>query len=194
MKVEESISDNKIEFEYNNNKYRVVQPSYKEKMEANKRRLEKQIAMLKEKDENGNFKYMSEKDLYLLYKERGIDLQEYDRKIELLKNRELELSNQLGKALKEKEQGKEAIKKEIEEVRDRVKELIMDKTYFLEVSIEQQVNVFLYSYFTSIMTEVYKDNKWVKVWNSFDEYENEEDEKLLNLAISYSTLLIINNG
>jgi hypothetical protein len=51
--------------------------------------------------------------------------------------------------------------------------------------------IFVYSYFTSKITEKLEKEKWVNVWESYDDFLNDTEE-LTNKAISHA-VLIINN-
>jgi len=57
--------------------------------------------------------------------------------------------------------------------------------------------VFIYSYFAYLLAEKQVGEKWVKAWETFNEFLT-ADEKLVNQAGMYSTLLIndqfINNA
>jgi hypothetical protein len=192
-KIQEYVKKNKIEFEYEGKKYRVRKPIPKERQEVSKLRMEKHVSLLKEKDENGDFKYMSERDLINLYKERGVNIDDMDKKLKHYRKKEQDLMFKLGKAIKEKK-GKNELdvyKKEIVQYRELMQELGVKKTQLLELSIEQQIMIFVYSYFTSKITEKLEKEKWVNVWESYDDFLNDTEE-LTNKAISHA-VLIINN-
>jgi hypothetical protein len=192
-KILEYVKKNKIEFEYEGKKYRVRKPIPKERQEVSKLRMEKHVSLLKEKDENGDFKYMSERDLINLYKERGVNIDDMDKKLKHYRKKEQDLMFKLGKAIKEKK-GKNELdvyKKEIVQYRELMQELGVKKTQLLELSIEQQIMIFVYSYFTSKITEKLEKEKWVNVWESYDDFLNDTEE-LTNKAISHA-VLIINN-
>jgi hypothetical protein len=192
-KIQEYVKKNKIEFEYEGKKYRVRKPIPKERQEVSKLRMEKHVSLLKEKDENGDFKYMSERDLINLYKERGVNIDDMDKKLKHYRKKEQDLMFKLGKAIKEKKGKNEldAYKKEIVQYRELMQELGVKKTQLLELSIEQQIMIFVYSYFTSKITEKLEKEKWVNVWESYDDFLNDTEE-LTNKAISHA-VLIINN-
>lgn len=200
--IKKLIKNNIIEFENKGTKYRVQKPTYKEKQEVYKNRCEKQAQLLREKTSDGTFRYMSEKDLKNLYLERGIDIDKMRRQIDALRTKELDLSDKLGKALKEQapENQLKIYRDEIQTLRETMGQISVDRTNLLEISIEQQLLVYIYAAFAVFTTEklvIGKDlgegNKdpdtWVKVWTNIDEFYN-ADQDLVAYATTYSTLLI----
>lgn len=190
--VEKVLDNNSVEFEYKGTTYKVRKPTYKEREEVNLKRAEKHSYLLTAKNEDGSFKYLSEKDLIKIYRDRGIDIEGLDKKIDLLRQREKDYLLKLGKGLKEKsnEAGLDSYRKEIESLRERINEIVLEKTNLMSCSIEQQVLLFAYSYFSYLITEKKVDGKFVKAWNTYEDYLNEEED-LTNLVTSYVSLLLL---
>lgn len=189
--VEKYVDKNEIEFDHNKIDYKVRRLTYKEKLTLNEKRIEKQIFLLKAKDNNGEYKYLVEADLKLIYKERNIDIDDMDKKLFGLRTQETHLMKKLGKGLKEKKASDQELhnyEEEIEKIREDIRALSTTKTNLLNFSLEQQVLVYIYSYATFLVTEKKVKTKWVKLWNTFDDYLN-ADEGLINLASLYTSLI-----
>lgn len=189
--VKQLLENNFAEFDYKDVKYKVRKPTFQERQEVYKKRCDYQIQLLKEKNTEGSFKNLNEKDLKQLYKERGIDIDEIGTKIVTLTLQERLLLEKLGAALKEQAEDKQLklYRDEIEQIRTEIVRLSVEKASLLEFSIENQVLIFLYSYFTMLITEKKMNDTWVKCWNNLDEYYK-SDEELINTASTLATLIL----
>jgi hypothetical protein len=107
--IAELVKDNVITFEHAGIKYRVTKPTFDQKLEANKRKAAEHIRMLKDSN------YLLEKDWIELYKSRGIDVKELDRKFDVLAKKKTEYQLKLGEAIETKapEEDCEVYRKEI---------------------------------------------------------------------------------
>lgn len=200
--IENLVKDNQTEFEFEDIKYRVIKPTYKERQEVYKKQLEKYIGLLEEKNENGTFKYKSEEELKKIYKERGIDIDEMSNKNITLEAKKKDYLIKLGKLLADKVGETKEVKvykDEIEKIGDSQQILSFKITQFLSYSLESQSLVYIYSYLTYLVTEKFvkgKDlgegkkeaDKWVKAWKNFDEFMN-SPEALINKAAFYATII-----
>ena len=119
--VENLIKDNKITFEWKGMQYRVRLPTYKERQEVNKKRIEKYLELLNTKDSNGNFIYKSEADVRKLYRDRGDDIEIVENEFNNLVNQTNILKEKLGQALTENKADVElkSFKDEIEVLQKR---------------------------------------------------------------------------
>jgi len=81
-------------------------------------------------------------------------------------------------------------KEEIEKIQHEIQLLSIKKTTYLEFSIENQVNLFSYSYLTYLMTEKEVDGKWVRAFNSYDEFINGEEAITTTASIRASLLIL----
>jgi hypothetical protein len=189
--VESLIKNNTIEFDYDNIKYHVRLPTFKEKQEVAKKRVEKYFALLKEKDSEGNYIYKLDVDLRKLYKERGMDIDIIDNDFTALESKRRLLQEKLGQALKDNKSDMElkAYKDEIETIEKSQRELTVKKAVLLEFSLENQLLIYLYTYVTFLTTEKLVEDKWVRVWPTYDLFE-QEDEMLINRATGHISLLL----
>jgi len=195
-KVKEIIQSNTAEFEHNGMFYRVKKPTFKERQELYKLRCEKQVELLQEVNDKGNFKYLAEKDLRNLYQKRGIDISKMDRELKTLIIQEKASLDKLGKALKDESPDNQlqAQKADIENIREKYKELFTEKNNLFEFSIENQLVVFIYNYYSFLCTEHKlieedKEDVWVRTWNTLDKFY-ESDEVLVAITNSYITILL----
>jgi hypothetical protein len=192
--VEKALQSNIVEFEHKEINYRIRKPTFKEREETNKTRAEKQIKLLKEKDEQGIYKYLSEEDLRKLYKDRGVDINELEGKIENLKLQQELTLKKLGKALADKASDKELnlLKEEIETIKSQLRKASIKMTDLFDCSIEQQVLIYTYSYLTYLILEKKEGDKWIRAFKSYNEYL-EADEKLVNQASVISSIILTYN-
>jgi len=190
--VDKLLQNNEVEFTFKDIKYRVRKPSFGERQDGYKKRIEYYTQLLQEKDENGNFKYKDEISLRKLYKERGIDIDDLDAQFKTLEQNKKILQTKLGKALKDNKSDKdlESYKKEIEQINDNQKDISARKTIYLEYSLENQTSIFTYSYLAHLITEKQEGDKWVRVWDNYKDFEN-DDEMFVNTVLSYTFVMII---
>jgi len=188
-KIEDLIKKNEIEFELDGQKYRIKKPDFKQKQEAYQKRIEKFTELL------GNEKYLLEDALKKMYLKRGIDIDGMFKKTVQLQKERDSFSMKLGELIANKgsESEMEQYRLEIERVNREIQEFSMKRTVFLEFSIENQVLIYTYSYLTSMITEkLIKDGdseKWVNVWNSLEEFQ--QDKEKVSNRISYYAAFII---
>ena len=189
--VRKLIDKNEIEFDYKEEKYRIRKPTYSERQTVYERRCEKQVELLRERHKDGSFKYLSESDLKNLYRERGIDVDKMLKQITTLKGEEKDLMFKLGELLKNDGPKKQAelYRKDIEITRDKMSTLTMERTGLLEFAIEHQVLIYVYSYYTILVTEKKEEDKWVRVWSSVEEMSKGEAE-LVTQATTYTAVII----
>lgn len=191
--VADIIKDNKIEFIYNNIKYRVSKPTFKQKQEVYQKQIEKYIQLLQDRDDNGNFKYYPEEDLKKIYKERQIDIDAMRKKMASLESEINKYQLKLGELLSKKvpETELKIYRDKIQDLSDEQMTLSLKINKLLEYSLENQVLIYAYSYLTYLITEKLIDDKWVKAWDNYDDFIN-SDESLVN-TISYYAMLVSQN-
>ena len=195
-KVKDIIKSNTAEFEFEDVFYRVKKPQFKERQELYKIRCEKQVELLQEVNDKGNFKYLSEKDLKNLYQKRGIDIDKMDKQLATLVIQEKVLLDKLGKSLKEElpDNRLEEQKKEIESIRDKYSAIANERNILFEFTIENQLLSFIYNYYSYLCTEKKvvvegKEDTWIKAWDSLNAFY-ESNETLVAITNSYITILL----
>lgn len=193
--VQELISKNEVEFDILNVKYRVRRPSYAQKQQVMSARTKKFLDLLRDKDQ------LREKDLIELYLSRGISIEDLDTKINNYQARRNELSLKIGKMLKDNapEETILPFKSELESVILEQNKPIMEKSVYLESSIESQVNVYAYVYLGWLITEklvvdtIKTENSppsesWRKAWASYDDF-TKENEDVVNNVVWYTVIV-----
>jgi hypothetical protein len=190
--VKKLIENNFYEFEHKEVTYKIRKPTFKDRQEVYKKRCEKQVEFLLETKPDGQFKYLSEKDLKELYKKRGIDIDKMTRKISQLQFKEKELLERLGKFIKENnsEPQLEQLREEIETIRLEIQNTSADKTTLLEFSIENQLLSYIYHYFTFLCSSKKDGENYIPVWKTIEDLYNTDDEELVNKLNTYMAMLI----
>jgi hypothetical protein len=182
--IEELIKKNEHTFEFEGITYRVTKPNFKQKQEAYKRRIEKFTELLQ------NDKYMLEKDLKETYLKRGIDIDALTKEIQNKMKQRDDLMIKLGELIKNKGNELELnnFKNEIEILNSEITFLSIRKTSYLEFSLETQVMVYTYSYLTYLLAEKKEGESFVRVWNTYSDFENDK-ENLVNKFSYYVTVM-----
>lgn len=183
-KIEDLLKSNEYEFNVKETTYKVRKPTFKEREEAFQKKLEKYMSLLK--DDN----YVLENDLKKLYLKKGVDI---DALQKIIDNKIRERDNfmlKLGEALKNKSPDNELeiIRKEIDEITTDINNKSIERTNLLGPSIENQCTIYFFVYLTYLVTEKKVEEKWVRAWNSFEEYQKSSSE-LVNRASFYASLI-----
>lgn len=184
-KVAELVKDNKIEFKYQEKIYRVRFLNANEKDELDMIRRRKFGQLLQDKD------ILLEKSLINAYKEKGINIEEeIDNKLKLLNAQLADVNYKLGEALV-KTPGDTILKTYREEVIDltsKIRELTIQRGHLLEYSLENHLQNFVAQAISYLSLETKLDDKWIKAYNSLEEFMKQEDT-LIELVGMYSMYL-----
>jgi hypothetical protein len=182
--TEELLSNNNKIFEENGVTYRVHKPTFKEKQEIYQKRVEKFTELL------NNEKYFLEKDLKKTYLKRDINIDAMTQEMSNKMKRRDEIMLQLGELIKNGAPDDDLLKykNEIQAINAEIQMISIQKTTLLEFSIENQVMIFIYSYMTFIVSEKKVNDNWVKVWNTFEEFQN-DSSNIVNKLSYFATLL-----
>lgn len=180
---ERLIRDNKIEFNYQDKKYRVKMPTTGEEIEANTKSDELRLKLLNDD------KYMTRNQLIEVYKKKGINIKELDDKFAKLQD-EIKLTRlKLAKLPDGSEKVIKSLSNKIVELKDKQFLITQEKVNLLQYSIESKVEHQWYVYLTCLLTEKLEGKKWVKCWKSFKDFENSETQ-LTGTAIVWTTNLL----
>ena len=104
----------------------------------------------------------------------------------------------LGEAIKDKlkEEQLSPFEDDIEIIKNKMSKLLVKKTHYLEYSIENQLIIESFYFLAFLLTEkMSRDNeeeKWAKVWNTYDEFL-EAEEILANRAGFYASCITSEN-
>lgn len=184
-KITELIKDNKIEFEFENNQYRVRLLNAKEKDELDLIRRRRFGQLLRDKD------ILLEKDLISAYKEKGIDIEtEIDSKLKSLNAQLEDVNYKLGEALV-KTPGDTILKTYKEQViilTIEIRKLTIQRGHFLEYSLENHLQNFVAQAISYLCLDIKKEDKWIRAYNSLEEFM-QQDDRLIELVGMYSMYL-----
>jgi len=189
--IEEAVRDNKVTFDYKDNKYRVHRPSFKDKQDAYKEKGRKHVEFLKSGE------YETEENLKKILKTRGVDIDEIDTKVNDLMLKRNDIFMKMGEMIKDNREDKDLLpfKDEIEKINSEIGALGIKKYQYLEYTLENQINVYSYLYMTylvgekMVIDEATKEEKYIKCWNSYSEFEK-ENEELVNKCALYTSLFV----
>ena len=184
-KFEELVKDNKIEFEFDGQKYQVRMLNVAEKDELDSLRRKKFGQLIQDKD------ILLEKDLIRVYKERGLDLEEINEQIRKLDTERYSITLKLGESIADKigEAVLKEYKNQINNLQDKIYILALQKSSLLTYSLENQLTNYVVKVLTYLSLEIYKDEKYVKAFKSIEDFEKNVNEKLIEKSIYYSMLL-----
>lgn len=184
-RIEEFLSHNSLEFEFEDKRYRVRKLSYKEKQMAYEKQVEKVTELL------SNDKYDMEEVLKMKYKKKGVDIDAMDKQVLTLETKKQQYQMKLGELLakKAKDSDLQVFKDEISRISEEQLGINIRKTNLLQYSVEQQALVYVYSFLTFLITEKYENDVWVKAFNTFDDFLN-ASEDLINKASAHATLIV----
>lgn len=184
-KVEDMIKDNKISFSHEGKEYRVRLLNQREKEELDMLRRKKFGQLIQDKD------ILLEKDLIKVLKERGIDIDSSDEEIRKSEAEENTIQMKLGEAIAKNEPGGilEEYKKQIEDLRLKKAILNTQKTLLLEFSLENQLLNYVSKIITYLSSDISVDGVWKRLFDSFEEFENYSDDKLIEKLAQHSMIL-----
>lgn len=190
-RAEQLIKDNKIQFEYDGKKYRCRLLTNFEKDEINILRMKKMNSMLQEKDEHGNYVYLTEKALIKLLKERGdgdiAEIEEETKKVDAEINA---LALKLGENIANKSSDNilEEQHNQIRDLETRKQIIETQRTMMLSTSIENQIFGFMAKVIACYSTEIEVEGTWEKAFKNVEEFDKAEDDLVTKIAINSSIL------
>ena len=182
VKLENIIKDNKIEFKSGDKNYRVRKPIITEQQEIDDARRKKYLELVKDGS------YLFKKQWIEIYKKKGIDVAKIENDMKKLEDEVKRLLLRLAKTTGKK--AVEELKNQILKLRDEQYIISIEKTDLLSYSIEDQVYIYAKSYTAYLILEVKKDDKWVKYFKSFGEFEKCEDNNLVSKLFYFFDYLL----
>jgi len=184
QKLSYMIQDNKLPFNYENNCYRVRMPSQKERFDAEEYRSEKQIEFIQRKN------CKTKDELRKILKENNVaDLDLLEKKAEKIRKQFKEVYLKLAPRFNEE---KEKIQEEIDKINDlqsSLMEITQEITKHLSPSLEDRLEGVYLEYLTYQCTEKLNDKEWVKVWNTFEDWEKDNSPLATRARICMTHLL-----
>jgi hypothetical protein len=190
-KILEMVKNNEIIF---NDNFKVRLLTLKEKEELLIQKRKKYMELLQEKNEKDTFLNLTEKDLYKVYKERGIDIESIDEELTKLQSEEKNIFLQLGEAIAQNQSESilKAFEDSINELREKQRIILTQKNLLFNDSLENQIEEYFIKYMTYLSLEQKLGDKWQKMFDSFLDFCDYTDEQFLVQAGIYC--IAINRG
>ena len=184
--AEAAAQNNEIVFEVEGTTYRVRKTTFQEKQDANHWRMKKYIEFLRDKE------CLLEKDLRVLYKERGIDIIKLEKEINELTVQQRTLLFDLGKAIKENKPKIELdkYKEEVSNILLSIQGLSLEKQQLLEFSLENRVIMEVYSFMIWKISEKKVGDKWESIWSTYEDFLNTTPNEVLRQVTKNGAVLI----
>lgn len=183
------IQDNKNMYLVDGDVYRCRMPSQLERSLAEDKRNKLYLKLL----EAGEYK--TRKQLKKLLKDRqGLDIDELEIEKEDINTKTKDAYLALAMKKTEDTLGIKEFKDKIEDLRLEYFKIGLEISNYLSASIEDQLEQEYIQYLTYACTEkpeADKEDSWVKVWKSLDEFKN-DTTKVSTLAINRLVALLIN--
>ena len=183
--LEKVLENNEFVFTIDKIKYKVKKPSFEQKQDTNDKRIAKYMELLKHPV------FVLEEELRKIYKNKGVDIDKMDEKMTLITKKKEDYLLKLGKAIKDKKPDaeKQAFKKEIEALQEEMQGVSIRKTSYLELSIEHQVIIYVYSYLTFLIAEKQEAEKWVPVWATYNNFVADTGTRIDEITF-YASIII----
>jgi hypothetical protein len=184
--VDEMLKNNQIEFEIKDKKYRVRLLNLKEKIDLDILRRKKFGQLIQDKD------ILLEKDLIKVYKERGINIEEIDDKMNKIKTEVNTKQILLGESIA-KNDGETILKTyadQIKNLNDELNILFLQRLTLLEFSLENQLLNYIAQIITFLSTDVMNEEGYYRrMWKTVEEFIDSSENDLINKAGSASMIL-----
>lgn len=189
--LEEMLKRNIVEWQLEKVTYRVRKPTYKERQEIRQIKIKRH----NELRADPNWKY--EQHLIKEYEKKGISIaQMINRMLELthqIEELELKLA-ELGNASEKDTKAILDLKIQISNLMIERNTISIEKNELLSESIESELLVLVNSYTCYLVLEKKDGENWIRVFNSYDDFMNSENDNLLRYAGHYLSLIIYQVG
>lgn len=182
----ELVRDNVTEFSYKTKLYRVHRPLSWEKDEIKNQRTIKYTEFLE------NPKYRFKKQLVMMLAEKGVDVMAMEREAQKLFNEEKNLLKRLAQTTTEPDIT--TLKKDIEDVRVSQEENFIEREGLLQYCIEKQLEDHCRFYLLYLVLETKNGDTWEKVYKTYKDFQNADDDIMLGRAAQILAYLIYNES
>lgn len=183
--LEELIKQNSLEFELNGKKYRLRRPTISEKNEIYQKKMIKFYELLNDP------KWQSVEQIIKSLKEKGIDLNRLEKEIEIKIKEKEDAQIELAKTINE--ESRERYKNLVSEKDEELNNLVNKKLSYLSFSLEHYLDYYIKTYSIYIISEEFKDNKYQKIFNNYEEFINSNDVELIK-SLTYRINVLIYDG
>lgn len=184
------IQDNRIHFTLDNQIYCVRMPNQRELSLAEEIKNAFYIELIQRPNT------LHKKQIKKILKEKqGIDVDEMQKQANDLEAKLLDLRLSLARKKDTEKNAIDEFLTQIEEIKQKRLSIVLEIAEYFSSSIESQVRDRYMEYLTFLCTDKCIDEnnekKYIKVWNKFEEFEN-DNTKVSHKAIGYLTNLILN--
>jgi hypothetical protein len=181
--IEDLLKNNFIKFEHKKDKYKVRIPTIKEREEVRGERTRKYYELLEDN------RYKLKEVLIKIYKEKqNIDIEQIEDDIIKLQS---QINDLRVKAITSKDKKtQKTLRDEIEYLLEKQTDLSIKKRDLLQYSIEEELVEYCNYYLTYLVLEKEINNKWEKVFTTYDDFSSSLDNELILKAVNYLSLLI----
>ncbi len=182
-KAEKIIQNNQIFFTLKKVKYKVRKATYSEQLEVEEFRRKEYLRLVQDDT------YKFRKQWIEIYKNKGIDIEKKEKEISECQHEINTIMLKLAQT--DNKTNVEKLKTEIYELRSKQAVVHMEKMDLLSYSIEDQLSLFVNSYYAYLVleTEIEKD-KWVKVFTNYKGFKDSKDSDLITKTFYYVNFLI----
>lgn len=187
-KMENLVRDNKIIFTVKDKKYRLRIPTLEEQEDISNEKRKKRLEYLNDPS------YLPREEWIKKYKVKGIDIDAMEddvRKLQAeIKNSLLKLATTSGK------EAVEAVKKEVNDLKDKQIQESIKITDYLSDCLESQLKIFVDSYTAYLVLEKKQEKaeegekEWEKVFKDYDEFNKCDDVELISATFYFYDALI----
>jgi len=182
VKMECTVKDNKVEFKSGEKVYRVRKPDFPERDKIQQIRRKKYLELIKDDE------MLFRKQWVDLYKKKNIDINKMEDDI---KRKQSEIESLLLRLVKVTDPGSiTTLKDDILKLRSAQFDLTIEKTDLLQYSIEDQLLLHDNTYTTYLVLERKENDKWVRHFNNFKDFQKCTDADLMAKAFEYMSILI----
>lgn len=189
--LEQMLKNNIIIWDVDGITYRVRKPNYREREEIRKERIRKHNELRKDP----NYKY--EAQLIKEYEAKGINIAGMEQKMleitHQIETLQLKLA-EFGNASEKDTQAIVTLKAEIFNLMTERAEISLEKGDLLSESIQNELLIFVNSYTCYLILEKKINEDWTRAFESYEEFMNSDNDKLLGKAGHYLNLLIFKLG
>lgn len=181
-----TIIDNKLPFIVGESLYRVRMPNQGEQSFAENKRVLAQLEYLKQPG------CITKKQLIEQLKESGVmDVQKLEENTQVLIKQLRQFWFILATKDSENKDRIDEYSKKIVEIQDNLKDLSLEISLAIAPCLESRLEKFYIEFLTNLCTEKRENDKWIRLWNTLDEF-NKADTDLSNKAIASMTWLMLN--
>ena len=188
INTESKIINNTIEFTHKTENCRVRIPTHRERLETEKVRNKKYFELLQDDS------YKLKEELIQIYKRKNINISAMESEIGDINATINKVDENLAQTINQSAREKYIAQKD--KLKLQRAELSIKITDLLQYSIEDTLRDFMNDYLVFLVLEKEDTEKkeWMRVFKTYDEYLNSEDELLRLRATGELSILIYNYG